>query len=127
MANDSSRLAHKNVLSSSPDYKSRRQRWGETFPLPLSYHEVSVSASHSSLPYRQRPENDPMVRVPGKSVILDGLYLKRVPDTSELSCVSLSSFHEVSQHTKLRLVSWRKPTSLSFPFLSPTLVHWAQL
>ena len=48
----------------------------EAFPLLLPYHEISASASPSWLPYRQRTEDDPMVKVPGKSVFLEGLCLK---------------------------------------------------
>lgn len=118
---DSSRLAHKNVLPSNPDYKSRMQREG-VFLLPLPCHDISVLSSHSSPHYRQRPEDDPKVKVPDKSVVLKAYVLKEI---QSLSCIS--SFHEVSQHTKLRLISWSKPTSHLFRFLSPTLAHGVQL
>lgn len=119
---DSSRLAHKNVLPPNPDYKSRMQREREYF-FCLSHTMRSLSC----LPTLAFPIGKDQRMIQTSKCQTNQWFLRAyvLKEIQSLSCIS--SFHEISQHTKLRLTSWRKPTSHLFPFLSPTLAHGAQL
>ena len=119
---DSSRLAHKNVLPSNPDYKSRMQREREYF-FCLSHAMTSLSC----LPTLASPIGKDQRMTQRSKCQTNQWFLRAyvLKEIQSLSCIS--SFHEVSQHTKLRLITWSKPTSHLFRFLSPTLAHGVQL